>query len=227
MSRNLLESLIIVLIALTFGVLLVMPKYNETLDLQEKDAQAKTDLKNKNDYFEQLKKIDSQLKNYSDNLTKIKTALPDNPEAPALANFVQSASSQSGLILKNLTYGYNNSTLKPAAENAVATVQALDMQLSLSGSYPAFKDFLSRIEKSSRLIEVQEITFTVSVADKTKTGTPSSSSSSSSSPSPASTPASTSTVKDDTTGTSGDKTPTDAGANQIYEFMVKLKTNYY
>ena len=203
MPRNVLESLIIVLIALTFGMVLVLPQYESNLASKEKVEIKRVDLKNRENYFNELAKIAADFKNYSANVDKIKTALPVGPMAPSLANFIQSVSSQSGLILKNFTYGSNKASV------AAGAVQEYEISLTLSGSYVAFKDFLNKIEKSSRLIEIGDINFVVSDISKKTSGLVLS-------------PA----VNNATNGaeSGGEAKKTD---DRIYEFNLKLKAHYY
>jgi Tfp pilus assembly protein PilO len=203
MSRNLLESLIIVLIALTFGIVLTVPKYQDLQDLKVVEAQKSADLKNKEEYFNQLAEISSELKNYEGNLQKIKTALPVDTGIASLANFLQSSSSQSGLILKNLTYGSGVSASAAAGQSGEVSyiLKTYDISMSLSGSYGAFKDFLSKIEKSSRVIEMQEISFVLTEAEKDDAK-----------------------KKIAAEGTSPDAAAT---PEMTYEFTVKMKAHYY
>jgi len=208
MSRNVLESLIVILISLTFGMVVSWPKYQDLQDLKIQAQQKKVELKNKEDYYQALKETSAQLKNYETNLNKVKSALPNGPSVPALANFLQSISSQSGLILKNLSYGSetaieNNFASANNGSNTVSSnYKKLEISLSLSGSYGALKDFLSRLEKSSRIIEVKEIIFT-SPVNKEKTLT--------------------AVVPSDSEGISGGENATE----KTYEFTLKIRANYY
>lgn len=202
MSRNVLESLIIILVALTFGFVVTWPRYQDLQDLKVQAQQKKVELKNKEEYYQDLKEISAQLKSYETNLNKIKSALPSGPSIPALANFLQSISSQSGLILKNLSYGSEN-TIQSSNQDAIpSSYKKLEISLSLSGSYGALKDFLSRLEKSSRIIEVKEIIF-VSPPNKKKPPTSKDSSDS-------------------------EKKPNEETVPEVtYEFALKIRANYY
>lgn len=202
MPRNVLESLVIILIALTFGMILVLPKYEDTAALREKVQIKKADLENRENYFEELEKISKEFKNNRENLDKIKTALPIGPMAPSLANFIQSASSQSGLILKNFLYGSTKAAV--VDETAARVVQEYEIGLTLSGSYSAFKDFLDKIEKSSRLIEIQDISFTVSERSKDDK-----------------------VIFVPPVDNTAEEGETNKQDSRIYEFVLKLKTHYY
>jgi Tfp pilus assembly protein PilO len=214
MPRNVLESLIIVLIALTFGMVLVLPKYDETVALKDKVELKRVDLENRENYFKELEKIAKEFKDNRENLDKIKTALPIGPMAPTLANFIQSASSQSGLILKN--FGYGSTKVTTTDETAAMAVQEYEISLTLSGSYAAFKDFLDKIEKSSRLIEISDIAFIVSESSKDA---------------PLTLVPPTNNTTDNTANNTTDNPDSDTETkktdNRIYEFILKLKTHFY
>jgi len=96
------------------------------------------------------------LKNYQIQLSKIDSALPDTPELPALFDFLQKSASQSGLVLKGL-----EATSGTQAEEGLRETR---LNLLLIGSYTSFKNFLSVLEYSSRLIETESLTFSSSEA---------------------------------------------------------------
>lgn len=195
-------------------MVLVLPKYDETFALRDKVELKRVDLKNRENYFKELEKIAKEFKDNRENLDKIKTALPIGPMAPSLANFIQSASSQSGLILKN--FGYGSTKVAAKDETAALAVQEYEISLTLSGSYSAFKDFLDKIEKSSRLIEISDISFVVSESSKDTISTL--------------VPPTNNTANntaDNSTDNSGSDAETKKTDNRIYEFVLKLKTHFY
>jgi len=70
---------------------------------------------------------------------------------PAFYNFIQRASSQSGLVLGAISPFSVSSSGEPL------NVKEIGTGFSLSGSYTAFKNFLSALERSARMIEVESI----------------------------------------------------------------------
>jgi len=146
---------ILLLVALVLGgYFLWWPKYQEfegkRLELEGKDRE----IKQKEEYLSKLEGLFAQLAEYSDELNKIDLALPTNPSVAALFNFFQKTSSENGLILTNIGLGGLYS-LKPGQER----IQEMPFDVSLSGSYSAFKNFLSAIYRNARLIEVKSISF--------------------------------------------------------------------
>jgi len=146
-------SLFLVLI---LGVGLVSPKYQDLKQLSKKIGEKQAELQSKKEYFSNLKETSEELKNYEVQLSKIDSALPPDPGLPALFDFIQKASSQSGLVLKEISP--SSTKLSQNFEG----LQETESSLSVSGSYSSFKNFLLVLEKTARLIEIESISFSSS-----------------------------------------------------------------
>ena len=178
----------VVLLALTlaWGIGFVWPKYQQLAILEKKNEIKKTELQRKEEYLQELKKISQELKNYQSQLAKIDSALPADPGLAALFDFLQKASSQSGLVLTNIkilasraatkekekttqSFSKISSEIKEIPEfkelseirETAKPEQLKETELSfrVSGNYPSFKNFLLVLEKSSRFIEIENISF--------------------------------------------------------------------
>ncbi len=132
----------------------VLPKYQEGQALQQKIIQARQELQVKDEYITSLYDLSSELEKHKEEMAKIDTALPSEPSLPVLFNFFQQVSAQNGLILKNITVN-----VTPNSEDS--EIQEIDIQLSVIGSYSSFKNFLFNLEKSARLFEVENISFSL------------------------------------------------------------------
>jgi len=138
--------------ALALAVFLAWPEYQKLQILNSDIENKKTELQSQETYFSQVKEISTQLQGYSDALAKISSALPKDPSLAALANFLQTNSAQTGLILKKIVLG---GTAAPSENKGFFTETRLVIQVS--GSYEAFRNFLSLIENSARIIEVENV----------------------------------------------------------------------
>jgi len=139
--------------SLILGALILWPRFQDLRTIQTAVKDISEEVQYQEQYFSQLADIQNKFKNYEEKLSKIDSALPNDPSLASLFNFLQKASSQSELILKGISsftisYSENNPSLRKA-----------QLSLEVSGSYSAFKEFLSTIEKSARLIEVENISF--------------------------------------------------------------------
>ncbi len=149
------QTVIIVTFFLTIalGIGLISPQYQILKLIQEEVRARQTELQSKEEYLSNLKKASDKLKEYEVQISKIDSILPPDPGLPALFDFVQNASSQSGLVLKGISP--SNTKISQSFEG----IQETELSLILSGSYSSFKNFLSVLEKTSRLIEIKSISF--------------------------------------------------------------------
>ncbi len=141
------------LFALVLGAVILWPRFQDLKTLNKEIDGLKTELESKKDYFSNLGEIKTRFKEYELELSKIDSALPDDPSLASLFNFLQKACSQSGLVLKNIS----PFTSSPVAE--YPQLQETQATLQVTGAYAAFKNFLSVLEKSARLIETENIYF--------------------------------------------------------------------
>lgn len=171
MNRPLLISIISLAITLAIGLVLTLPKYQEMRYAQKKVQAKETEIQNKQGYFSKINEASEKLKKYPKELAKIDFALPANVSLPFLYDFFQKISSQNGLVLENISGG-PASVIQPKISSgseiniqseigfqSEKAVQEIKVNLSLAGSYSAFKNFLSSIEKSARMIEVESMSF--------------------------------------------------------------------
>lgn len=133
-------------------VYFVRPKYQEFTDLRARVEEKKLELQNKKEYFSQLAELSQKLNEYEPQLTKIKSALPPEPRAYNLLEFFEKESSINGLILENVN-------LEGVTSIKDSDIKKISISLSLSGTYPSFKNLLSTIQNNARLIEVESISF--------------------------------------------------------------------
>jgi len=142
---------------LFFGVIfltafLIFPNYQNLTLLKKEISEKEIELSSQEKYFQDLRDIDQELKKHETAISKIDSALPNSPSLPELLNFIQMKTSQSGLALK----GVSPATIIPATEKGLKEIR---VNFILIGNYSDFKNFLSILEKSARLIEVGNISF--------------------------------------------------------------------
>ncbi len=145
-------NIIVVFVAVILVLLssLVFKKY-ETLNLVKGQISIKEDeLQYQEEYFQKLKNISDKLQENKDSLLKIESALPKSPQVPELLAFIQKSTSQSGLMLGDINLG-----LMSAEDN----IKKTKVNFILIGDYIGLKKFISFIENSSRLTDVNSIYF--------------------------------------------------------------------
>jgi len=172
--------------ALVVGTFFTIPKYQEWLSFSKEVSRLQTEIQGQSEYFDYLKNISEELKNYEDKVSKINAALPDDPSFSSLGALLNVMASRNGLILNKLTKGSTiesrifqqaeivdseetgtevetktetgtETEVANLAKENVKVVKETTVDLFLTGFYPSFKNFLIDIEKSARLIEIERI----------------------------------------------------------------------
>jgi Tfp pilus assembly protein PilO len=148
------RSYIFILFALCALVIFVflLPRHRVLTSLNKNILEKEIELRSQEQYVKELKEVANTLKENKDVLSKIESALPKDHSLPELLNFFQKAASQAGIILGKI----NPHSGTPEKDTNIMTTQ---VDLNLDGNYSDFKDFLRILEKSARLIEVNNIHF--------------------------------------------------------------------
>ena len=120
-------------------------------DLDNKDKE----LAEKTEYFAKLNSTLSKVKGYGEELAKVESAFPEDPDiaVPNLFNFMIEISSENGLILKGVTGDIKSLKLGELG------LEEFPFSVSVSGSYADFKNFLSALHKNVRMINVETMRF--------------------------------------------------------------------
>lgn len=149
-------SIILLGLSLVLGVIFVWPHYQKLIGVQLKVDHKKLEIKNLDEYYQGLSSLSKKLDEHQDGIARVDSALSNNPPLPSLLRLLQKTSSENGTIL-----GENSSfSIEPFPERF--GIQEIHGSLELSGSYPSLENFLRALEKSSRLITVDNISFSVS-----------------------------------------------------------------
>lgn len=157
MSQKNLSIIIIVVLSLLIvigGYLIWWPRYQEFKDKKEELETKDERIKEREGYLVNLKNLSEKLSSYQEEISKIETALSTEPSIAALFEFLKKTSSENGLLIKDTDIGGLYSP-KSSGEK----IQKMPFSVSFIGSYSSFKNFLSSLYQSSRLIEAKSIKF--------------------------------------------------------------------
>jgi len=172
-SKQIILIIIVCLFVLLIlgGYFLCWPKYQEfrmkKVEIETKDEE----IRKKEEYLLSLGILSEKLSTYEEQLSKIDSALPEDSSPATISYFFQKRSSENGLFLTDIDmsgfFSQKDSESKSSTqENSEQRIQKASFSISVSGSYSAFKNFLSDIYKTSRLIEVKSINFSYSEEGK-------------------------------------------------------------
>jgi Tfp pilus assembly protein PilO len=97
------------------------------------------------------------------NLERLSTFLPDSVNNIGLILDINALAARSGLSLANIDVATADSGAKNSAPGALPTtvtnpVGSINLSLSALGTFSAFQAFMSGIERSARLLDVQDVT---------------------------------------------------------------------
>jgi Tfp pilus assembly protein PilO len=139
------------LIIIIVGYFQIFPQYRDIKDLSLTLTVKKNELKKKNDYFSEIRKTIDELKNYEEEVQKIKVALPSEPSPISLLYLIERTAIANGLSIKEIGE-YKISDVE-------RSLKEINFKIGLTGDYPALKNFLSSLEESARLIKVTNVSF--------------------------------------------------------------------
>jgi len=157
----LITTIVFFAIALLLAGLILWPKFQVLTTLHNSIVNKNLALESSKNYVAQLQDAKNKLTNYQPEMDKINSSLPADPDVPSLFNFIQKISSQSGLVLNDIgTFTVSTGESSPSSlAFPSSAMKQISFNVSVVGSYPSFKNFVSNIEKSARLISIENITF--------------------------------------------------------------------
>ncbi len=142
------------ILALVLGFAFNLPKYRALRELRQQIEIKTREIAFQEQYLSDLREASQKLKEHNTVLAMIEESLPPAPDLPALFAYFQRASSQNGLVLQAIS--------PPSIEGSELISdrgRRIQFALTLSGSYASFKNFLSTLTKSARLITVRSTAF--------------------------------------------------------------------
>src|SRR4030043_329314 len=146
------------------GYFFIWSKHQEFNQKKQEVEFTDEEFRAKEEYLLNIENTLKELSKYSEEVSKIDSALPSDPSIAALLNYFQKESSQNGLILKNIDVSGLFTQ-----EASTDKIQKMPFSLTVAGSYASFKNFVLSIYKNTRLIEIKSINFS-GVSQETEKG---------------------------------------------------------
>jgi len=144
-------SIIIFLSIIAVGVVAVWPAYQTMQESLGALKLKETELETKGIYYDNVTLLYTESKKYTEELAKMNSALPEKNSAASLFQFIQEIGSQNGMVLKDIGAFSTNLSVDSLQ------IKEMEFDFTILGSYPSFRSFLGALEKSSRLIDVKNI----------------------------------------------------------------------
>ncbi len=153
-------SPILFFIILLVSVYIVLPEFYNFNNFEKELETRNQEILSIGNYHKKIDDTFNKLKNYEESLNKVSSALPDNYFSPSLFNYLQKTSAENGMFLKTAglaTVSAKETNVSPGTETPKQNIKENYVNISLIGSYSSFKTFLESIEKSSRMIETENV----------------------------------------------------------------------
>ncbi len=133
--------------------LFLIPKYQMVSKLKISLSDYKKALTEQKEYFENLDEDLEKLKEYDGVMKKVFLAIPKESFVVDFFNLVDNLASTNGLFLKDI------GSFSKSESKEIPGLKETETSFTVSGPYSSFKNFISSLEKSARLIKIEEISF--------------------------------------------------------------------
>ncbi|HWA64555.1 MAG TPA: type 4a pilus biogenesis protein PilO [Candidatus Paceibacterota bacterium] len=145
-----LGALIVVAAAFIFWAF-VMPSYDHISSAREAVAARDAELTQRTSLIDQINSWAQQYSQHSSDISRFSYIVPETKSSPELVSMLEAIVHQSGLTLNGIALG----NIDP--NNQAASYQTQGIDLTITGTYPAFRSFLSAIEQNIRIIDITSI----------------------------------------------------------------------
>jgi len=130
-----------------------LSKYHDYQIYRSELLQRQAELISHQEYFKNLDYLQAELKKYEPELIKVNASLPPDPFVATLFDFLQRIASQDGLVLKRIDSDQNSLV------SDKFSLFKKEIAIIVDSPYSAFRKFILDIEKSSRLIQIESLSF--------------------------------------------------------------------
>lgn len=151
MTNRFFLSIFLIASSLIFGIFVVLPRFQEFSVTQKAFKEKKAELESRESYFTHLGDLKERL-DKEERVAKIDAAIPNDPQLPALHDFLGTLSAGSGLAMRSIS-------VSPHTTPVGARLKPIDVSLQLGGSYENMKSFLQDLLHASRMTDVQSLSF--------------------------------------------------------------------
>lgn len=133
----------------------ISPKYSHVKGLKAEVAIKEKEARERENYFSNLQAILTKLEDYQEALTVLNAGAPKKLSSVTLLNFFQISASENGLALESIPSV--SFPQEQQEESGLLKLKEANFSMTLKGSALSFENFLKVLEKSSRLIDVENI----------------------------------------------------------------------
>lgn len=144
------------------GLLVVNPAFQEYQLQRERNKILKEEFENLENYIEEINELGEKMKEQKDSLELIKTAFPEDHDAPALFLYLEDTISENSLSRSGEMGSFSSKAYSPN-EIDHDRIKVVEFSIGISGEYPNIKNFFIATEKSARIIKVNHMSISKSM----------------------------------------------------------------
>ncbi|MBZ1356696.1 MAG: type 4a pilus biogenesis protein PilO [Candidatus Nealsonbacteria bacterium] len=148
------KTLTLFFLATLIGLFVIIPLYQKYLLEGSKLSAEEEKLEIEDRSLEVLRAAEIDLREYQEELGKVRKALPDNPSVASVVSFIEERVRAHGLIFSEIQPFTVSSY--PDRGQLKETIISLKIE---GATYPQMKRFLESLEKSIKIIVVESISF--------------------------------------------------------------------
>jgi|GEM_PF-1415836 len=174
------KKIIISLISLTLSIALIFlfafSQWPLIKNLRTELTQKKQILNELNELLDRVNQIEEEYQEVADDAQKIFLGLPTKKDISYLLVHFETLASDNGLLLESINFGQIDKDKKQKANQEIdkspkllSNLSSFSVDLSMAGSYDAFKNYLNAMENSVRLMDIKLVNFVASNRDSFST----------------------------------------------------------
>ena len=173
------KNIVIFILLLVFVAILVfldLPKFQNILDLRREVETEKERFSEKQLLLAKIEKLEKKYQEAEESLEKVNYILPSSQDIPNLIVQLEALVLEGGVALESIQFSEAKEVVQSRAERAHTTIKEtssvdyriISIDLSLRGSYSAFKNFLKLVEENIRLMDINSINLSSESSEETE-----------------------------------------------------------
>lgn len=167
MDKKNIISLISFIVSLILIFVFVFPLYSSVKIMRLESSQKHEEIEKLKELLAKVEKIKSNYQNVAEEIEKVFLALPEEKDVPELLVQFEKLAVSNGLLLESIKFG--EISKKKESDSSSRSKKILSIfpnsivELKITGSYSAFKNYLKALEKNVRSMDVYSIKFSSSI----------------------------------------------------------------
>jgi Tfp pilus assembly protein PilO len=180
MNKKIVISLISLVIAGALVFVFIVPLWSSVKTLQREIGVKKQEVSKVEELLAKTRQLQKEYQEVEKEAAKIFLALPEEEDIPHLLVQFEALAASNGLLLESIRFnqpvqekerisqGFPQSNLQKSSQSkkTLSTFPSLSVNVTVSGTYDAFKGYLAGLENNVRSIDVHSIQFATRQGEK-------------------------------------------------------------